>query len=311
MTDRELLYIVTIAEERNVTHAAERLHVAQPSLTQCLRRIESELGCPLFVRRKYGLDPTPAGNLYVEMARDVLGRMERFRTDVAKLLNPEGGLLRLGASWYNTMLFLPEAVSAFSAAFPGVELQLTEKGTGGLLSLLSDHKLDAMLAHGYPREFPGSRKETAKDVRREALMDEAFCLVAHRRFALPEDLGDGAALSGMPFIAFNEGQRIRAITDFALANAGIAVQRVVLTQSFPGALELAERGVGLTILPVHYVRRNLAAKPVLSSYSLPSSWHAYWTTSMLWREGEYPNRLVHGLLPILRDAVTKLKADEP
>ena len=49
--------------------------------------------------------------------------------------------------------------------------------------------LDAMLAHGYPREFPGSRKETAKDVRREALMDEAFCLVAHRRFALPEDLG--------------------------------------------------------------------------------------------------------------------------
>ena len=52
MTDKELLYIKTIAEEHNITKAAEKLHVAQPSLTQCIKRIEKSLDCPLFYRKK-------------------------------------------------------------------------------------------------------------------------------------------------------------------------------------------------------------------------------------------------------------------
>ena len=62
MTDKELLYIKTIAEEHNITKAAEKLHVAQPSLTQCIKRIEKSLDCPLFYRKKTGLVLTDGEN---------------------------------------------------------------------------------------------------------------------------------------------------------------------------------------------------------------------------------------------------------
>ena len=68
MTDKELLYIKTIAEEHNITKAAEKLHVAQPSLTQCIKRIEKSLDCPLFYRKKTGLVLTDGGKLYYETA---------------------------------------------------------------------------------------------------------------------------------------------------------------------------------------------------------------------------------------------------
>ena len=54
MTDKELLYIKTIAEEHNITKAAEKLHVAQPSLTQCIKRIEKKPGLPPFLPEENG-----------------------------------------------------------------------------------------------------------------------------------------------------------------------------------------------------------------------------------------------------------------
>ena len=98
MTEQEMLYILAIAEERNITHAAERLHVAQPSLTQSLRKIENELGTKLFTRRKYGLDPTDSGKLYIKMARDVTARISTFREDLRRMKDPMKGHLSLGAS---------------------------------------------------------------------------------------------------------------------------------------------------------------------------------------------------------------------
>ena len=58
MTDKELLYIKTIADEGSITRAAELLHIAQPSLTQTLQRIERQLECQLFLRRKNGVELT-------------------------------------------------------------------------------------------------------------------------------------------------------------------------------------------------------------------------------------------------------------
>lgn len=100
MTDRELLYVLAIAQERNITHAAERLRVAQPSLTQSLRRIEAELGCTLFKRRKYGLDLTAEGELYCQMAKDVLARVKQFRDELEKT---QGRLTGQFAAYYTKM----------------------------------------------------------------------------------------------------------------------------------------------------------------------------------------------------------------
>ena len=311
MTDRELAYVIAIAEERNVTHAADRLHLAQPSLTQTLRKIEGELGCELFVRRKYGLDPTEAGMLYLQMAREILERVDRFQEDLSKLKNPFSGRLTLGASWYNTLLFLSDIIPELNLRFPQVELSLVEKGTNDLMNLFSNHELDLFLAHEYPKSFARVRRKLSKETACRRLMDEPFLLVAHRKYDLSGLSSEGCAdirrLGAYPFISFNANQRIRNITDSAFEQAGIVTRKVVMTQSFPGAMSLAERGVGLCVLPAFYVRRNIGDKPDLLSYAIDPRWNAYWSTCVYYRQGEAPDPLIQSVVSILIDAARQLE----
>ena len=72
MTDKELLYIRTVAEERSVSKAAQKLFITQPSLSQCIQRIESALGTRLFTRTSSGLILTYAGERYCQIAGEIL-----------------------------------------------------------------------------------------------------------------------------------------------------------------------------------------------------------------------------------------------
>lgn len=90
-------------------------------------------------------------------------------------------------------------------------------------------------------------------------MKERFVLVAHHKYGL-QKLADKSEinirlLNDYPFISFNSNQHIFNITEFALKNAGVRVRAVVRTQSFLDAMELAERGVGLTIFSLYYVMK--------------------------------------------------------
>ena len=85
MDTRYLTYILTIAEERNMTRAAKKLYVSQSSLSQYLTRLEQELGTPLFLRTRGELVLTPAGELYAQAAKKVLGIKKQLCKDIAEL----------------------------------------------------------------------------------------------------------------------------------------------------------------------------------------------------------------------------------
>lgn len=313
MTDRELQYVLAIAQERNITHAAEQLHIAQPSLTQSLRRIEAELGCSLFKRRKYGLDLTAEGELYCQMARDILARMKSFGDELEKTQGRLTGQFSMGASWYNTLLFLSDLVSDLNEKYPNVELSLVEKGTSELLKLLLSHEISVALAHEYPKEYPGTKKVYAKDVHRVKLMDEHFLLVAHKKYELAK-LSEGGyvdirRLAEAPFISFNANQRIRNITDYAFERAGVVTRKVVKTQSFPGAMDFANRGIGIAVLPAHYVYKNIAGSPSLEYFAIESCWHAYWSAYVYYREEACPPTLIKSVLSILHKVAEQYKKD--
>ncbi len=102
MSLREYEYFMAIAEENNITKAAQKLHVSQPSLTQQLKRTEQELDCKLLVRTNSGVQLTEAGEAYLRMARQMLQLHENFKYEIGQLRKLEYGRLRAGASWYLT-----------------------------------------------------------------------------------------------------------------------------------------------------------------------------------------------------------------
>src|SRR5947209_6742602 len=94
---RQLRYLVALAEERSFTRAAAREHIAQPALSQQLRRLEDELGLLLVERTTRQVSITPAGDLLVARARRILGELEAAHAELESLRGVRTGRVRVGA----------------------------------------------------------------------------------------------------------------------------------------------------------------------------------------------------------------------
>src|ERR687887_973720 len=98
MTLQQLVYFVAVAEARHFTRAAERTHVAQPSLSKQIQALEGELGAPLFSRARGNVTLTPAGEALLPIARRILSDVDTARLEVGELVGLRQGRVRLGAT---------------------------------------------------------------------------------------------------------------------------------------------------------------------------------------------------------------------
>ncbi|MFC4910960.1 LysR substrate-binding domain-containing protein [Actinomadura gamaensis] len=143
-----LAHFVAVAEELHFGRAAERLGMAQPPLSQRIRRLEDELGVRLFDRTSRRVELTAAGRLLLPEARDVLGRVGRIRELAERSRSGEIGLVRAGLPADLGGDVVAALVSAFRGRHPDLRLTLRETGTAEQVAALADGSLDiAVLRH--------------------------------------------------------------------------------------------------------------------------------------------------------------------
>src|SRR5919206_1005329 len=138
----QLAYFESVSRHLHFTRAAEELNVAQPSVSQQIRKLEDELGTPLFHRMKRNVALTEAGKTFLPHARAVLRQLEEARIEVQELSGLRKGTLAVGAPpSVGTHLF-PRALAAFSRQHPGIALSFREGGSRTLVQLLESGELD-------------------------------------------------------------------------------------------------------------------------------------------------------------------------
>ncbi|NKY88719.1 LysR substrate-binding domain-containing protein [Nocardia veterana] len=139
---RHLRYFLAVAEELHFGRAAARLHIAQPALTQQIRRLESLLGTRLFDRTSRSVALTPAGAVLRERAAALLGHAERDLAEIARIGRGSQGTLYLGFVPSVLPLEPLRGVRAFRERFPLVEVDLVEGFTSHLMERLATGALD-------------------------------------------------------------------------------------------------------------------------------------------------------------------------
>jgi DNA-binding transcriptional LysR family regulator len=143
---RQLRYFVAVAEERNLTRAAGRLHIAQQSLSQQIRTLEAQLGVTLFERSTRGVELTAVGAVLLREARPVLAQAERAVEAVQRAARGEQGELRVGFLSTVANYFMPPVVRAFRERHPAVTLHTEDVPIAALVAGLRDGTLDAGLS---------------------------------------------------------------------------------------------------------------------------------------------------------------------
>ncbi|HEY4384775.1 MAG TPA: LysR family transcriptional regulator, partial [Ktedonobacteraceae bacterium] len=139
---RRLYYFMIVAEELHFTHAAERLHMAQPPLSYHIQQLERELGVQLFERSRRSVQLTDAGHVLLSEARRIFGQMEQNIRVVQRVGHGEVGLLNLGFVPSASNTILPLCLHLFHQRFPDVQLSLKELNPDQLVSELHERHID-------------------------------------------------------------------------------------------------------------------------------------------------------------------------
>jgi DNA-binding transcriptional LysR family regulator len=140
---RRLRYFVTVAEESSFNRAAQKLHMAQPPLSNQIKQLEKDLGVLLFERTNRGVRTTEAGELLLEEAQRILLQMDQAFSAVRRVGRGEVGRLVLGFVPSASNEVLPSILRVFGERFPAVELFLREMRPDRVVQRLHEKQIDA------------------------------------------------------------------------------------------------------------------------------------------------------------------------
>lgn len=252
MTDptvQQLRYAVAVADERHFGRAARACFVSQPALSAQVRTLEARLGVQLFERTPGGVLVTRAGADVVERARRVLREIDDLRDAAAGRGSEIAGPLRLGVIPTIAPYVLPLAVRLIGTAHPELKLYLREDRTDALVSQLRSGELDVLLL-ALPLERSG--------IEELPLYEEPFLLVAPEGHPLARRRRcEVADLAGERLVLLEEGHCLRdqALAVCELAGNGGTAE--VQGTSLPTVVQMVGVGVGVTLLPVSAVARDV------------------------------------------------------
>ncbi len=146
MEIRTLKYFMAVAEERNLTHAAERLHIAQPSLTKQLKILEEELGTSLFVRGKRGMEPTREGEYLYRQGKQILELVSKTEGQLKEMQEGLQGTLYISAVETVGNSLMPEWLAGFHKKYPEVTYKVWNGNTDDVLERLRSGLTDMVIA---------------------------------------------------------------------------------------------------------------------------------------------------------------------
>jgi DNA-binding transcriptional LysR family regulator len=239
---RQLLYFTTLAETLNFHRAAERLNISQPPLTVAIRKLEDELGAPLFIRSARGVVLTPAGEAALPSARAALSQSEQVRQAVREDFMGERGRLTIGFVSSAIYALLPRIIPAYRRRFPRVELVLEEATSVEIARRIRLRRMDV----GFVRLplLEAAHVDTAiiEVDHLMAAVPEAHPL-AHRR-TLPLRM-----LAHEPLITFPPTSVLHANILMACHQAGFTPHVAQEAAQVHTILSLVESGLGIGLVP--------------------------------------------------------------
>ena len=240
---RHLRYFLAVAETLHFGRAAKKLGMAQPPLSQQIRRLETMLGAPLFDRTTRGVNLTAAGTKLRERAAATMTRLADDLEQTRRVARGEEGRLTVGFSGSVMFTELPGALQRYRRAYPQVEVRLREMWTSEQMPALADGSIDV----GFLRD--GERRP---ELALTPLLREAFqvALPADHRLRRQRTV-DPASLEGEPFVLFSRrmGNLAYDRTIRCCLDAGFQPRIVQEAPQFPTLIRLVAAGLGVSLVP--------------------------------------------------------------
>ena len=252
-----LEYFLVVAEEQNITRAAQRLYISQQSLSNHIRRLEKDFDTKLFERTPV-MSLTYSGKKLARAAEQILAIKRQVTVEIDDINHHRRGNIRVGISHTRGRVLLPDILPGFKKAYPYVELSVVEGNTVELCDRISHGEIDLMI------DFAPIM---VSDIITVPIMTERLfiCIpkwIIKEHFpGLSSDMiaakMAAAAVDdfiGYPFLMMTPGNQVRIMLDKLFVQEGLIPRIALETENIETLLALCIKGMGITFYPELFVR---------------------------------------------------------
>lgn len=271
---RHLRYFVAVADTLHFGRAAAQLHIVQPAVSQQIKRLEREIGVPLFTRTRRQVRLTEPGRLFLQEARRVLAQTDVAVHTAQRAAVGDIGRLSVGFSQIAMWTVFPTMLRAYRDRYPGVELGFNERPIPRLLEGLETGQFDVICV---PLPLPGAvfRSKIIAEAPLVVALPKGHSLAARQRVPL-------TALAHEPFVVFPLSLKTRLIDDLLALHkeAGFAPRIVQEAEPLHSVLSLVSAGIGVILVPAwveHFPRPGVVYRRVVPAgprFRLAVVWRA-------------------------------------
>lgn len=238
----DLRAFLAVAAAEHVTAAAAQLHLSQPAVTRAIGRLEDQFGVRLFDRPGHRVRLNAFGRVLAGHAAAIVAQLDAASTDLAGLLDPHAGPVRIGFVRSLGTWLVPDLIQSFKTVEPGVEFQLYQGLSEQVADRLVGGDVDLILTSPRPRLAEQIDWELLADERLELAVPPGHRLATRRRIRLAE-------VAAEPFVALTVTSEFRALSDRLCRAAGFSPAVAFEADDVATVRALVGAGLGLAILP--------------------------------------------------------------
>ena len=255
---RYLRYFVAVAEEMNFTHAAERLHTVQPSLSRQIQRLEEIVGTPLFKRDRHGLKLTEAGRIFLNESRAILERMEQAITLACQGARAEAGHISMGFIVGTEMRIMSKFLPTLKERYPEMRTSHVALVESELVDALEQGKVNVAFLSG-PVQSATVTSEVLFYQKLVAVVPAAHPLSKLRAVPL-------AKLAALPWVrpSSRDSRFLKKVTEVC-EHEGVRFSSTIEHDNVLSALHTVGLGLGFAIVPDYQreiLPRSIVARPL-------------------------------------------------
>ena len=256
MDTKQLEYIISIADEKSLTRAAQKHSVTKSNLSQHLSRLEDELGTPLFLRSKSEWSLTPEGEVYVEAARQIVRIKERTYAQIAESSQHNRGVISLGFTAVRGPQMFADIYPAFHEAFPDIVLQPREMGTFRMQEEIRKGSLGLGIMTLSENQ---KTSEQYIDLTKERLflgLPEDYPLPPTLNTDDPYPVFPLETLKQEPFVMINKESSGRWAVEEILRKAGFYPRVLFETVNYTTIISMIQAGLCAGFIPEYHVKKK-------------------------------------------------------
>lgn len=273
--------IYTIAKEQSFSKAAQKLFIAQPSLSLIVKNLEEDLGVPLFDRSSKPIQLTEAGEAYIRATEQIQSIERTFQEYIMALHNVDAGSLRIGSNQLLSTLVLPKFISQFMQIYPNIRLSIMDGNSTSLENAINNGVLDIVIDNSFmPSDIfeqiylaseylllavPSNFIENANSY---ALTYQDILEDRHRHITAPVAL---STFSQTPFILMNRDNDIRKQTNAIFMQTNFTPRVLFEMDRLTTLYTYVEQGIAATLVSDTLVKniRGVSQENILF-YPLPA-----------------------------------------